>query len=57
MLAIGALIFVLLLAYASYDIAKRTTFPGSKAQLPARIEKTFGITDSLVQDTIKNRLH
>lgn len=31
--------FALLLAYASYDIASRTTFPGSRPQLKERIKR------------------
>lgn len=52
-MATGAFVFAILLGYACYDIAKRTTFPGSKAQLPERLEKTFGITksDSLTADS------
>lgn len=50
--AVAAIVFFVLLAYASYDISRRTTFPGSKAQLPERIEKTFINTDSLKGDTL-----
>lgn len=35
-----AVIFLLLLFYVSYDIARRTTFPGSKPQLKERIQNT-----------------
>jgi hypothetical protein len=34
-----AAIFFLLLLYASYDISRRTTFPGSKGQLKERLLK------------------
>ncbi|HCZ34571.1 MAG TPA: hypothetical protein DHV26_01430 [Cytophagales bacterium] len=43
-----AVVFVVLLFYASYDISSRTTFPGSKPQLKERIEEQF-----LKVDTIK----
>jgi hypothetical protein len=50
---IGAcILFVILLAYASYDISRRTTFPGSKAQLKERIKKNYMEADSVVKDTI-----
>jgi hypothetical protein len=49
-----AVIFFLLLAYASYDISTRTTFPGSKPQLKERIQMEFVKPDSLVTDTLKN---
>lgn len=52
--AIAALVFFILLAYASYDISRRTTFPGSKAQLPERIGKTFGGKDTLETDSVKH---
>jgi hypothetical protein len=42
-----SVVFFALLFYASYDIASRTTFPGSKPQLKERIEKQFFQTDSL----------
>ena len=32
-----ALLFILVMLYFSYDIAKRTTFPGSKPNLKERI--------------------
>lgn len=48
-----AIIFFLLLAYASYDISSRTTFPGSKPQLKERIQDQFLKKDSLFKDTLK----
>jgi hypothetical protein len=48
-----AAIFVLLLAYASYDIGSRTTFPGSKPQLKERLKTKFDDRDSLEADTLK----
>ncbi|MEM6358673.1 MAG: hypothetical protein AAF149_18190 [Bacteroidota bacterium] len=41
-----ALLFLLLMVYVSYDISRRTTFPGSKPQLKERIFND-------VQDTVK----
>ena len=49
----SAIIFLLLLAYASYDIASKTTFPGSKPQLPNRIMKTLSAPDTLQRDSVK----
>ena len=48
---IVAIVFAALLAYASYDIARRTTFPGSKPQLKDRIEKNFMSKDTSRQKT------
>jgi hypothetical protein len=45
-------IFVLLgLAYFSYDISSKTTFPGSKSQLKERLKKQYLIEDSVKADT------
>jgi hypothetical protein len=41
-----AILFGVLLGYASYDIGRRTTFPGSKPQLKERIEENFFKGDS-----------
>jgi len=46
-------LFVLILAYVSYDISSRTTFPGSKPQLKERIKKQFGTADSTNLDSVK----
>jgi hypothetical protein len=48
-----AIIFLILLAYASYDISSRTTFPGSKSQLKERLKKQYVSPDSVVSDTTK----
>jgi hypothetical protein len=48
-----AIIFLVLLAYASYDISTRTTFPGSKPQLKERIQDQFLKQDSIIEDTLK----
>jgi hypothetical protein len=59
---IVAIAFAVLLGYASYDIARRTTFPGSRPQLKERIEKNFlnrdsskQITPDSVRDTVSRR--
>jgi hypothetical protein len=49
----GVVVFVLGIAYFSYDVSKRTTFPGSKPQLQERIKERFLEKDSLVIDSIK----
>ncbi|HEY3402172.1 MAG TPA: hypothetical protein VGK59_02230 [Ohtaekwangia sp.] len=49
----GAVVFMILLAYASYDIATKTTFPGSKPQLPDRIKKSLLKPDSVQVDSVK----
>jgi hypothetical protein len=50
----GAVVFFIGIAFASYDISRRTTFPGSKPQLQERIKKQYNLSDSLVTDTVKN---
>jgi hypothetical protein len=50
-----AIIFALLLAYASYDIGSRTTFPGSKPQLKERLEEKYLRKDSTKTDSVANR--
>lgn len=46
-----AVVFVLALFYVSYDISRRTTFPGSKPQLKERIEDKFLKSDSVPGDS------
>jgi hypothetical protein len=48
-----AIIFLILLAYASYDISSRTTFPGSRPQLKERLKKQYVKPDSTAPDTAK----
>jgi hypothetical protein len=52
-----AILFALLLVYASYDIGRRTTFPGSKPQLKERIQKNFfkgdSISNGVAEDSLK----
>jgi hypothetical protein len=40
--------FLILLLYVSYDIANRTTFPGSKPQLKERLSKEYFSNDSII---------
>jgi hypothetical protein len=42
-----AITFVILMSIASYDISRKTTFPGSKPQLKERIKKQLQATDSI----------
>jgi hypothetical protein len=49
-----AVIFLILLLYASYDISKRTTFPGSRPQLKERLQKDSDVADSVTEDSLKN---
>lgn len=47
-----AVVFFILLFYASYDISTRTTFPGSKPQLKERIRKEYLQNDTLKVDKV-----
>ncbi|MEJ7645610.1 MAG: hypothetical protein WKF87_13540 [Chryseolinea sp.] len=49
--ALMALLFVILLAYVSYDISSRTSFPGSKSQLKERLKKNYLAPDTLAGDS------
>jgi len=49
----GFILFFIALFYASYDISKRTTFPGSKPQLKERLKKVYQDPDSIKTDTIQ----
>jgi hypothetical protein len=42
-----AVVFFILLAYASYDISSRTTSPGSKSQLKERLKDQYIKPDSV----------
>ena len=53
----AAILFFILLAYASYDISKRTTFPGSKSQLKERIKNDYLKSDSTKADSSKLKNH
>lgn len=48
-----AIVFALLLAWATYDISSRTTFPGAKPQLKERLKTQFSAKDSVPKDTSK----
>lgn len=47
------IIFMVALAYASYDISRRTTFPGSKSQLKERLKRTYMPADSSKLDSLR----
>jgi hypothetical protein len=47
--------FIIFIGYASYDISRKTTFPGSKSQLPERIKGTYMKADSAKNDSIRKR--
>jgi Tfp pilus assembly protein PilO len=47
-----AVVFVILLAYASYDISRKTTFPGSKSQLKERLKEKYSVKDSVSNDSV-----
>ena len=47
-------VFVLTLIFLSYDISKRTSFPGSKSQLEERLKQKYTTEDSLTVDTIQS---
>ncbi|NBW36610.1 MAG: hypothetical protein EBR30_16635 [Cytophagia bacterium] len=48
-----AALFFLAIAFACYDISRRTTFPGSKPQLQERLKKQYNLGDSVVTDTVQ----
>jgi hypothetical protein len=48
-----AVVFLILLAYASYDISTRTSFPGSKSQLKERLKKQYLKSDSVRKDSVR----
>jgi len=48
-------VFFVALFYASYDISRRTTFPGSKPQLQERLRKQYVPEDSSVTDSVKTQ--
>jgi hypothetical protein len=50
-----ALVFAIGVAYISYDISKRTTFPGSKPQLRERIEDTYLAPDTSKIDSVSRK--
>lgn len=46
------IMFVIGLGYASYDISRRTTFPGSKPQLKEPLKKDYLDKDSAAADSL-----
>lgn len=50
----AAILFFIGIAVASYDISRKTTFPGSKSQLKERIKEQYQLGDSLVTDSVKS---
>jgi hypothetical protein len=50
---LAAALFFIALFYASYDISKRTAFPGSKPQLQERLKKVYLSPDSTKADSLK----
>lgn len=49
-----AVAFFAMIAYLSYDISSRTSFPGSKSQLKERLKKQYLKEDSTSKDTLKS---
>jgi hypothetical protein len=45
-------VFIIFLGWASYDIATRTTFPGSKPQLRERLKERFDKPTENLEDTL-----
>ncbi len=48
-----AFAFFVMVAYLSYDISRRTTFPGSRPQLKERIMKQYLKKDTVSYDSPK----
>jgi hypothetical protein len=46
-----AVLFIVLMSIASYDISRKTTFPGSKPQLQERIKKQLSKPDTITMST------
>jgi hypothetical protein len=47
-------VFIVLLIYVSYDISRRTSFPGSKPQLQERLKQKYLSNDSVLLDSGKS---
>ena len=45
-------IFFAALVYLSYDISRRTSFPGSKSQLKERLKEKYNSPDSVMADSL-----
>lgn len=50
-----AVVFFIIVLGVSYDISRRTTFPGSKPQLKERIEKEYLKDSADIKDTIQKQ--
>jgi hypothetical protein len=48
-------LFIVLLIYATYDISKRTTFPGSKPQLKERLKQKYDVQNPEDEDTTSRK--
>ena len=53
MFAWATLVFLGLLFYATYDIARRTTFPGKKPHLKTKIGDAFEMKDTASTQEIR----
>ncbi len=49
---VGLGIFFAALVYISYDISRRTSFPGSKSQLKERLKEKYSSPDSMMADSL-----
>ena len=43
------IVFIVAMSLVSYDISRRTTFPGSKSQLKERLKKQYLKSDSITK--------
>jgi hypothetical protein len=50
-----AVLFMALLFYVSYDISRRTSFPGSKGQLKERLKEKYVDQDSVLRDSVPQK--
>jgi hypothetical protein len=53
--ALAAIVFIAMLLYASYDISKKTSFPGSKGQLKERLRQQYAGEDSVKIDSLRGK--
>ena len=52
---VGLGIFFAALVYISYDISRRTSFPGSKSQLKERLKEKYSSPDSVMADSLTEK--
>jgi hypothetical protein len=52
---LAAILFLAALLYASYDISRKTSFPGSKGQLKERLRQQYATDDSTKADSLKEK--